>query len=231
MQEFDKAAFETLMISTAGMYNRQLDSLTIGMYFNALARFDINDVRTGFNRHIQNPDSGQYWPKPADIIRNLQGASETRSGAAWTVVDKTVRTVGPYQNVVFDDPVIHAVISDMGGWITLCNSSAEDYPFRANEFKKRYAGYLNNPPSDYPKMLIGISQATNDAAGKKHIDKPRVIGCIDTARLVYSGGANSAGSRPKVVSLESLMDTAAQNIESDQSTGLIKTIKPVEKNN
>jgi len=216
MQDFDKPQFEALMVSTAGMYNRKLDAMTVSMYFNALARFDISDVQTGFNRHIQNPDSGQYWPKPADIIRNLQGASETRSGAAWTVVDKTVRTVGPYQNVVFDDPVIHAVISDMGGWITLCNSSAEDYPFRANEFKKRYTGYLTNPPSDYPKMLIGISQARNDAAGKKHIDKPRVIGCIDTARLVYSRGDDGAGSKPKVMSLESLMGNAVAKLEGGQ---------------
>jgi hypothetical protein len=37
--------------------------------------------------------------------------------------------VGAYQSVVFDDPLIHLVLEDLGGWIKICSTLIKDLIF------------------------------------------------------------------------------------------------------
>jgi len=194
MNEQDKHAFAELMILTSEMYERRdkPSKAMMQMYFTALQRFSIDDVRTGLNAHIQNPDSGQFYPKPADIIRGIGGNSDTRALSAWSKVDKAIRCVGPYKTVVFDDPVIHAVLTDMGGWVTMCGATEQEYPFRRNEFEKRYRGFMLNPPKEHPRALIGIAQTHNEA-NDHDIETPTMIGNEERAALTYSTGSAGNG--------------------------------------
>jgi hypothetical protein len=225
MELHDKDNFETLMNATASMYNRRSsDGTQLMMYFNALNRFSFEDVKSGFNSHMQNPDNGQFFPKPADIIRYLSGGSETQAGDAWTKVDKSIRTVGPYQNIVFDDPIIHAVIADMGGWVLLCGTDDKEYPFKKNEFMKRYTGYRNRPPQDYPRLLGGIAQQSNDMRKLGTIEAPVIIGSMDAARLTYSGGSESGKKMIHRVSMADLSGKVENAIE-DQSKPLEGDLK------
>ncbi|MEH6451308.1 MAG: DUF6475 domain-containing protein, partial [Oleispira sp.] len=225
MEDFDKGKFETLMNATASMYNRTpSDGTQLMMYFNALNRFSFQDVQTGFNAHIQNPDNGQFFPKPADIIRYMDGGSETQAGAAWTKVDKSIRTVGPYQNIVFDDRIIHAVIADMGGWILMCGTSDQEYPFKKNEFVKRYTGYRSRPPEDYPRLLGGIAQQTNDMRKLGTIEAPVIIGSMEDARLTYSGGSESGKKTVHRISMAELTGKP-ENAIADQSKPLEGDLK------
>lgn len=202
----DKDNFETLMSATSSMYRQKSpEPIQLMMYFNALSRFCFEDVQSAFNSHIQNPDNGQFFPKPADIIRYMDGNSETKSGEAWTKVDKSIRTVGPHQSVVFDDALIHAVLSDMGGWVKICGTDHESYPFIKNEFVKRYTGYTSRPPQDYPRLLSGISQQSNEMRKLGTTETPIVIGNLDAARLTYSKGSENG---PKTIHRVSLADLA-----------------------
>lgn len=215
MQEQDKPNFEKLMNATASMYGRKpSDRTQLMMYFNALSRFCFEDVQAGFNSHIKNPDNGQFFPKPADIIRYMDGGSETQAGNAWTKVDKAIRTVGPYKNIVFDDRIIHAVIADMGGWIQLCSTSDQEYPFKKNEFIKRYTGYRSRPPEDYPRLLGGIAQQANDMRNLQTIESPVVIGDVDSARLTYSGGSEGGKKMVHRVSMDDLAGDISARLES-----------------
>ena len=36
-------------------------------HFEALRAYSIEEVRIGLTRHIQSPDTGQFFPKPADV--------------------------------------------------------------------------------------------------------------------------------------------------------------------
>lgn len=215
MQEQDKPNFETLMNATASMYGRKpSDRTQLMMYFNALSRFCFEDVQAGFNSHIQNPDNGQFFPKPADIIRYMDGNSETKSGEAWTKLDKAIRTVGPYQNVIFDDSIIHAVVSDMGGWLKICGVDEDSYPFIRNEFVKRYTGYANRPPETYQRILTGIAQQSNDMRNLGTTEKPMAIGHRDTAVQVYLNGSDKPEKTVHRISFESLNEQLAARLES-----------------
>src|SRR5262249_10206529 len=138
------------------MYRTPLSRKSLELYWNTLQPFEWTDVKAAFQMHLTDPDTGQYFPKPADVVRHVHGNSETQALKAWSKVDEASHAVGCYASVVFDDPIIHVVIEDMGGWIRLCQTLLKDLPFRANEFKKYYAGYVNHPPSHYPKQLLGL---------------------------------------------------------------------------
>ena len=65
-----------------------------------------------------------------------------------------------------------------------------DLPFLAQEFQKRYHGYLHNPPKTYLRCLLGISAAENIQNGYKALD-PIFIGNKDIAKLVFESGSQS----------------------------------------
>ncbi len=105
----------------------------------------------------------------------LQGDCTGQALRAWSKVMETIRRVGVYRTVVFDDSLIHAVIWDMGGWQNLCAMLIKDESFKAREFEKRYTSYLSRPPRAYPRQLVGITDSVNVPQGYP-ASSPTLIG-------------------------------------------------------
>lgn len=188
MNNKDKDNFLKMINATFELYQKSYPQIeTVRMYFTALEKYSFDDVSKGINLHVIDTDQGQFLPKPADIIRNITGGSETQAEKAWTKVDKSVRTVGPYESLIFDDGIIHRVIQDMGGWIDLCSTSDDEYPFKHNRFITIYRGHVKSGAVDYPRKLIGMSEAENSRKGFE-VPKPKLIGNPKLAKLVYQGG-------------------------------------------
>ena len=165
MNQNDLAAFTDLLTMVSALYRTPLSRKSLELYWDILRCFEWQEVKTAFQTHLTDPDSGQYFPKPADVVRHLRGNSETQALRAWGKVEEAIRNIGCYASVVFDDPIIHVVIEEMGGWIRLCHTFLKDLPFRAHEFKKHYVGYVNHLPSSYPKQLIGLEAHQNGVHG------------------------------------------------------------------
>lgn len=194
MRTEDREALSAMLAKIMTVYGKTITSGFVDVFFDALANYPLEDVRRGLNAHVQNPDSGQFPPKPADIVRLIDGTSQDQGMVAWSMVDKAVRRVGPYQSVVFPDPIIHRVLDDMGGWIKLCNiGSEEDYKFQGLEFAKRYRALVvtGGVGADYPKYMIGIAEADNSARGLQVEHCPMLIGSEEKCRLVYQSGKGS----------------------------------------
>lgn len=192
VNDSDKADFHKLMNMTYELYGKQEPNIAIlRMYFAALIRYEFDEIKEAINHHAVDPDQGQYLPKPADIVRNILGNTQTQAELAWTKVDLAIRTVGSHESVCFDDRLIHAVIEDMGGWVVLCAVDDKEYPFKHNEFIKRYRGYINRPPAygQVLSRLIGTTEASNRNDGyMEHIPLPILIGDKELAMLVLQGG-------------------------------------------
>lgn len=78
MNTEDKAAFSKILRFTYELYDANVPSAAImSMWWETLERFDFKEVSAAFNRHIQNIDNGTFKPKPADIIRQLEGKPPT----------------------------------------------------------------------------------------------------------------------------------------------------------
>lgn len=190
MQAEDKMKFAALIGNVYAFYRQDSSDFAIGVWWEAMKPFDFAAVADALNRHCVNPDSGQFMPKPADAVKMLRGSSQDSAMVAWSKVDKGVRQVGTYSSVAFDDPIIHRVLHDMGGWVALGSKTEHEWPFVAKEFENRYRGYrVRNETPDYPKVLIGIAEAQNSTEGRES-QPPVLIGDSAKAKQVFIGGTD-----------------------------------------
>lgn len=186
-QEFDE--FCELLDLISEQYNKPLSDGAKMLYWQGLADFDFAAVKQALFRHIRNPDNGMFMPKIADVVRMLQGSTQDSAFNAWAKVDKAVRCVGTQSSVVFDDPLIHKIINDMGGWLSFGTKTDDDWPFVAKEFENRYRGFkARGEQPAYPKHLIGLYESHNVVNGYK-TEPPVLIGNKEQALLVQKGGS------------------------------------------
>ncbi len=167
MQTADKSRFMSLLADVHSFYEKEFSAFSGSVWWSALQVFDFEAVAEAFSRWSVNPDRGQFMPKPADVVRMLEGSTEDSALAAWAKVDKSIRTVGTYASVAFDDPLIHTVIVDMGGWLMLGQKTEADWPFLRNEFVARYRGFRErheSPP--FNPVLKGIAAVENERIGQ-----------------------------------------------------------------
>jgi hypothetical protein len=166
MQSTDKKRFATLLTGIADYYGKELSNSIIGLYWQGMLAYDIEAVEKALWEHTQNPDAGQFMPKIADITRTMQGRTQDQAAIAWGKVDAAVRRIGSYADVVFDDPLIHRVIVEMGGWIWLGQQVEHEWPFIAKRFEAMYRGYrMRGELPEYPPALIGLANAYNAREG------------------------------------------------------------------
>ena len=179
------------------LYGKECSRGLHALWWEALKGYSITEVRGALSGHVTNPDSGQFLPKPADIRRNLEGSSETRALQAWTKVDQATRRIGPWESVAFDDPIIHAVLADMGGWTALGQVTEDEWPFKRNEFVRRYQGYVARPPTAFPRALTGYVAEYNGRLGGP-APLPRLVGDPQRATQAYLAGADTTHRYPRL---------------------------------
>lgn len=190
MQQSDYDSFVQLVNGMAELYGKSMSPVALALWWNALQPYDLSAVRQGLSRHMQNPDTGQFIPKPADVIKFIGGTTQDGALLAWAKVDRALRSVGTYRSVAFDDPIIHAVIMDMGGWVGLGSKDEREWPFVAKEFENRYRGYRQRDLPSFSRWLVGIAESSNSQQGMS-IEPPTLIGDVAKARLIMQSGSST----------------------------------------
>jgi len=115
--EHDIGTFTETLRAIYAYYGKDLNDATIDIWWGGCRNLDIEALRDAFNRHVINPDTGQFLPRIADVVKMAEGSSGDTAARAWTLVDQAVRMVGPYRSVTFDDRLTMRVLHDMGGWV------------------------------------------------------------------------------------------------------------------
>jgi hypothetical protein len=188
MQPNDRKNFVTLITGIADYYSKELSITSIGLYWEGLKQYDYVAIERALWQHTQNPDSGQFMPKIADVTKVLQGRTEDQAQLAWSKVDGAVRRIGVWADVAFDDPIVHRVLHDMGGWVRINSHDDDAWPFVAKEFIARYRGFrISGQVPEYPKYLLGTASTHNTAEG---LAKPcvRMVGNqAATLQVINSG--------------------------------------------
>jgi len=82
-----------MLSAVAAVYGREITPEVTAIYWAALAPYDLAAVRQAFDRHVRNPDAGQFLPKPADLIRMLGGTTADSAMQAWVKVERAIRRV------------------------------------------------------------------------------------------------------------------------------------------
>lgn len=185
----DRKPFFALIGNICAFYRRDFSDFLGNVWWEAMKQFDLKAVTDALNRHCVNPDVGQFMPMPADVVKMLQGSTQDSALVAWAKVDRALRTVGTYRSVVFEDALIHRILTEMGGWIALGMKEEKEWPFQKNEFVNRYRGYRGRSEvPEYPPVLIGIAEANNSKQGFQ-TEPPILIGNPQHAKQVMSLGS------------------------------------------
>jgi len=215
MNTNDMEEFDRLWAEAHEVYGRKPEPRVVYMVFQALIAFPIEDIERALCRHLTNPDTGQYPPKPADIVRLIQGSSQTTSGEAWAKVDRAIRCVGIHRTVVFDDPKVHAAIERLGGWQKICMTEEKEYPFLRNNFLKLYQGFTVQPPETFPRKLIGTCEHENSQHDSfmrgRSKNEPVLIGDPERARLVYQGGGEQGVAQIRQQGTQEYLESVIDN--------------------
>lgn len=185
----EKRRFASLMTSVADYYNQPLSKNVIMLYWDGLRQYDYEAIEAAMRAHMQLPDeAGRWMPKISDLNKMLAGRTSDQGQIAWSKVDQAVRTVGQYWDIAFDDPIIHRVISDMGGWVYLNSIDDKGYPFAAKEFVQRYQSFkMTGQVPAHPNYLIGLGSTQNSGTFHQQALQVRLLGNVEKAKQIASG--------------------------------------------
>lgn len=189
----ERRRFASLLTALSDYYKSEISKAVAGIYWNGLKQFDYEAIERAAWAHTQLPDeAGRWMPRNSDLIKMMEGGTVDQASLAWTKVDNAIRVRGTWDDVVFDDPIIHRVIADMGGWVHIGSKDDKEYPFVGKEFQTRYRSFkMRGEVPDYPNRLTGIANSQNGASGKPLIGMI-LLGDQEKAKAVYKGGATGA---------------------------------------
>lgn len=152
-------------------------------YEAGLADIDLRTVGEGVMRSIREC---QFMPSVFEL-RQLCGAKSNiplgkdRPTIAWGDVRRAISRVGGYDSPNFNDPLIHAVIRQLGGWPALCDSTSEELVWREKDFLRTYAAMMQmNVPSEQLERLAGIAEKENGPCFPALIVD---VGCLGTGTI------------------------------------------------
>lgn len=115
----------------------------------------INGINTMLRERVYS-----NLPMPADIrkycLETREEDLDIRVAAARNKIKKAMNSIGTYVTVAFDDPIIHLVIRDFGGWIKLGMTDMEEFENLLKwDLPRLYKAYATRKNADIPLMLEG----------------------------------------------------------------------------
>lgn len=190
MQGPDRAAFAQLVTDVHAFYRQDCTRFVLDVWWAFCQPFDLEQVQRAFTAHATDPESGKFCPKPADLVKVLAGTATDRAAIAWGKVHEAMGTVGAYTDVVFDDPAIHAVIEDLGGWPKVCRTEMKELGYLQHRFCEAHRAYIGRGTFTYPRRLMGDRSPDSDYAKKGLLaPKPALIGNAERAKEVFERGS------------------------------------------
>lgn len=90
MNDNDKKRFFEFMVGCAAIYDRELKSEQVHIFFNVLSSYDFLEIEKSFTHHIK---TSKFFPTPAEIINNIpKSIANEHIGAeeAWSIAIKSL---------------------------------------------------------------------------------------------------------------------------------------------
>lgn len=194
--------FKDMLTDVMAYYGKDCSKFTLEVWWQALSSFDFEQVARALQKHATDPERGQFAPKVADMVRALQGTSTDRAAMAWGKVYEAMGSVGAYSDVVFDDPAIHAVIEDLGGWPKVCRTEIAELSYLQHRFQEAHRVYTSRGDFEFQRRLTGDRSPDHEYERYgRELPRPYLIGDREKAKEVLRLG-NVAG-KVQITSLSS----------------------------
>lgn len=212
MEATDRPKLYALIGDVMTYYKQDISDFALNVWWEACKNCELDQVSKALSAHATDPERGQFPPRVADIVRLLQGTPTDRAQIAWGKVLEAMQRIGAYTDVVFDDPAIHAVIEDLGGWSKICRSNFDELSYLQHRFCEAHKAYVRQGEFQYPRLLSGDRSPDSTYLAKGlPVPKPAVVGNVESARLVYKGGSKTGKT---MITLGDIASKAMQRLEN-----------------
>jgi hypothetical protein len=158
----DKNKFAVIMNDMGETFERKISPGLMKTYFSVLINYSIDEVEKAFISHLLDPDQGMFFPKPANIVKQLSGTSkqqeqavEGRAEIAWNVILGEMSRIGSYGSLKLDDRQALASVTAVGGWKKICSQTHDQLVWVKKEFISCYENYERTPLEALPMNLPG----------------------------------------------------------------------------
>lgn len=163
MNSQDQNKFKELITVISETYGEEFNPSKVKLWWNLFKPYSIEVFEKALYAHIACPDAGMFSPKPANLMKIINGttkeheqAIKDKSTLAWAAIMRDISRVGPYGNLQLEDKKALAAVESIGGWQMLCSKTYDELNWIEKQFKEAYDMYERTPDSDLPKQLKGI---------------------------------------------------------------------------
>jgi len=174
MKSSDKAEFFKYLVGMSDVYRQPLSEAALSIWWEALADYPIEAIRAAMTQYVKTPGK-RFAPAIGDVTEILIGSQTDAALLAWHEVLAAIRDYGHYHSVRFADPLVHHIITGMGGWIAVSAMTNTELPFRAKEFQALYMAHVLRK-QELPQIgyLSGAYEIGNGNAGMERGVKPKL---------------------------------------------------------
>ncbi len=178
----NRQSFSVGFTGLCEVYNRKPSETLTLTYYEVLKTMTDDDFTRAVSTILETRRFTNL-PTPAEILQAITGDASDRALLAFEKVVYARKNIGHYRTVAFDDPVIHAVIDYLGGWVAICEMAAEDWRFARKDFVEFYKakGKVGANKGRYG-LLVGYEGETKRfmAVG----DKAKIRAMLETVKLI-----------------------------------------------
>jgi hypothetical protein len=180
MQKHEETEFKEIMIGLGEYYGKEITEALTKIYWYDLKLLSIEQFKQAASTHRMNTDSGQFFPKIADLMRQINGTTkqndqqlEDKADMAWLTITREVKRVGSYGSLKMEDKQALAAVKSLGGWKFICSKTEAELVWLHKEFIATYKNFERTPVEALPDKLPGRVALENHKAeqsqGLKHI--------------------------------------------------------------
>ncbi len=162
MTNNDQQKFKELIALISETYSEQFSSAQIVMWSTLFKNVTIKTFENAVYAHISCPDAGMFTPKPANIMKFINGTTkqneqqlEDKAELAWHVIEGEIRRIGSYGSLKMEDKQALAAVKSIGGWKFICSKTKAELIWLHKEFLATYKNFEHTDVNLLPDKLPG----------------------------------------------------------------------------
>lgn len=174
MKEQDKAEFVKQLTGLAELFDKKISDTLFEIYWQTLNDLPLEDFKRGVSNLAL---TSKFFPKPVEFREQVLPNLDAQASLAYDKLHEAYLRLSPYHSVIFDDPVIHAVVNSLGGWIKLAGLTIDDAKWYRKDFESKYKHYAPQIRNlNVPMKLVGQFEIDNSEKFSEFVKPPQIIG-------------------------------------------------------
>ena len=162
-EEQDK--FKEIIAAISETYKEEFTPAMTKLWWRIFKNQPIEVFERAVYAHISCEDDGMFFPKPANIMRVINGTTKDnerlikdRAEIAWACIEREIARIGGHGGLELEDKQALAAVKAIGGWGRLCSCTYDQLTWKKKELVSAYDTYERTDLAELPSKLPGLTE-------------------------------------------------------------------------